>query len=423
MALERRQVRRSREALRLVVEARLSRRGRQAIGERPCQRGDRADSLGEEIGDVGVVAAEKLVAALARERDLHVLGGELRDEVGRQRRRVCERLVERIREGGEQECRVGVQSQLAVHRPVARRDGAGATELVERCLLEADRERADRLGRLLRGERGERARVDAAGEQDADWHVGEQVGADRVTKPGPALLDELCLVLAGARFERSGAGEALDGHRAVLPRERVPGLQLADVREDRERRRDGVEGEERLERVEVDVSVVERVELGGERQLAVCDAVVERFDAEPVTGEHEAAAVAVPDGDGEHPAQALPQARAPLLVAVDERLGVAAGVEPVAGALELAGELAVVVDLPVLDDDDVSVLAGNRLVAAREVDDREAAGRDRRSYPHGAGPPSQGLGGGACGTSAARAPGRRCRAVSRSRRSRTSGGV
>ncbi len=41
--------------------------------------------------------------------------------------------------------------------------------------------------------------------------------------------------------------------------------------------------------------------------------------------------------------------------------------------LQLAAQLAVVVDLAVLDDDDAAVLVGDRLVAMLEVDDREAA--------------------------------------------------
>src|SRR4051794_41206892 len=52
-------------------------------------------------------------------------------------------------------------------------------------------------------------------------------------------------------------------------------------------------------------------------------------------------------------------------------LGVAAGPEPVPRPLELAHQLAVVVDLAVLDDDDRAVLVGDRLVAARQVDRSE----------------------------------------------------
>ena len=101
-------------------------------------------------------------------------------------------------------------------------------------------------------------------------------------------------------------------------------------------------------------------------------AVVERLDPEAVAREHEPAAVGVPHRDREHPAQPLGEARAVLLVEVDEHLGVGVrGAEAVAGRLELRAQLGVVVDLAVLDDDDAAVLVGDRLVAALEVDDRQ----------------------------------------------------
>src|SRR5262249_4477600 len=83
-----------------------------------------------------------------------------------------------------------------------------------------------------------------------------------------------------------------------------------------------------------------------------------------------------PDGDREHAAEPLPEARAPLLVAVDEHLGVAPRPEAVAGALELVHQLAVVVDLAVLDDDDAAVLVRDWLVAPGQVDDRGPSRRD-----------------------------------------------
>ena len=79
-------------------------------------------------------------------------------------------------------------------RAVALGNGARAGELVERCVVEADRERAHRFGRLLRGERGERTGVDAAGEQHADGNVRDEVGADRVAQPRAALLEQVGLV-------------------------------------------------------------------------------------------------------------------------------------------------------------------------------------------------------------------------------------
>ena len=140
---------------------------------------------------------------------------------------------------------------------------------------------------------------------------------------------------------------------------------------------DGVEGEEGLERVEVELAreagqPPQRLELGGEGELARDVAVVQRLDPEAVAREHEPPPLAVPDRDGEHPAQALGEARAVLLVEVDEHLGVRVRrAEHVARALELGAQLGVVVDLAVLDDDDAPVLARDRLVAALEVDDRQ----------------------------------------------------
>ena len=145
----------------------------------------------------------------------------------------------------------------------------------------------------------------------------------------------------------------------------MPGRELADVAEDRVRRRDRVEGEERLERVEVDLAARQRPQLRREAQLVAAVPVVERLDPVAVAREHEAAPPRVPDRDREHPAQPLGEAEPVLLVEVDERLGVAARAELVPGALELAAELRVVVDLAVLDDDAASVLVRDRLVAVR----------------------------------------------------------
>src|SRR4029077_14669330 len=99
------------------------------------------------------------------------------------------------------------------------------------------------------------AGVDAAREEHADGNVGDEVGADRVSEPCAALLDELRFVLVVARRQRSGPGESVEAERPGFPRESVPRLQLPDVAEDRERRRHGVEREERLERIEIDLAL------------------------------------------------------------------------------------------------------------------------------------------------------------------------
>ena len=170
------------------------------------------------------------------------------------------------------------------------------------------------------------------------------------------------------RGHRRRPREALEPVRAVrlLPDEQVPGRQLADVAEDRQRRRDRVEREERLERVEVDLAARQRAQVGREREPAGGRAVDERLDPEAVAREHEPPPARVPERDGEHAAQERREAVAVLLVEVARaprcRRACGSGGPP----LELAAQLAVVVDLAVLDDRDRPVLV------------RRAAGRPSR---------------------------------------------
>ena len=91
-------------------------------------------------------------------------------------------------------------------RAVALGDQPRVGELVERALLEADRERPHRLGALLRRERRQRGRVDPAREQDADGDVGEQVRPHGVAQPRPQLLDQLGLVVLAQLVDRDRRG-------------------------------------------------------------------------------------------------------------------------------------------------------------------------------------------------------------------------
>ena len=165
----------------------------------------------------------------------------------------------------------------------------------------------------------------------------------------------------------------------------MPGRQLAGLAKDRQRGRDRVEGEERLERVEVDLPARQRAQLGGELEPVRVRAVVERLDPVAVAREHEATSRRVPERDREHPAQAPREGGPFLLVEVDEHLGVAVRGEAVAGALELRAQLGVVVELAVLDDVNRAVLVRDRLVAGLQVDDREPAGsQSDRPFDEGA---------------------------------------
>ena len=189
---------------------------------------------------------------------------------------------------------------------IALRDGPRSVQLVVRRFLEADRKRAQCFRGFLGGERRQRAGVHTPGEEDADGNIRDQVRAHRVAQPGAAFLDELGFVLVVPCGQRACARVALDLDAAVVPAECMPGQELANVLEDRERPRHDVEREERLECVEVDLPFRQRVELGRERQLALDVAVIERLDAEPVARQHESPLARVPHRDREHAAKAFP---------------------------------------------------------------------------------------------------------------------
>ena len=265
-------------------------------------------------------------------------------------------------------------------RAIALGNQSSICAFVEAAFWKADGEGVHRFGRLLRRERREHRRVDTARQEHADRHVREKVRPHGVAQPRAQLFDELGFVVASQLIDRHRPRTrvALDAERtALLPDQHVPGRELARVAEDRERGRNRIEGEKCLERVEVDLALRQRAELGCELERVPAVAVVERLDAVAVACEHEPPASRVPERNREHAAQPAGVLGPVLLVEMQVHLGVAVRAKRMAVALELAPQLRVVVDLAVLDDDTRAVLVRDRLIASREVDDREPPGPER----------------------------------------------
>src|SRR5262249_53344588 len=95
-------------------------------------------------------------------------------------------------------------------------------------------------------------------------------------------------------------------------------------------------------------------------------------DAEPIPNQKKPAVRRIPQGDCEHPAEAIDGLLAPLFVRVDDDFRVAVRAERVTSGLEVAANVGEVVDLAVEDDPDRPVFVGERLIARREVDDAQA---------------------------------------------------
>ena len=160
----------------------------------------------------------------------------------------------------------------------------------------------------------------------------------------------------------------------AVGRRQFPGLL-----EDGARFGDVAEGKVFLDGAGVDVTLEaamgkQRFEFRPEEEGAVVEQGVEqRFDAEPVSGEKQGFAVAVPEREGEHAAEAVDTAFAPGFPGVHDDFGVAAGMKRVAQRLQFGDQFLIVVDFTVEDDADAVVFVVERLLAGGQINDRQAA--------------------------------------------------
>ena len=272
---------------------------------------------------------------------------------------------------------VGLHDLLVLPHAEMARHGARVLELVERVLVEADRRRHDAVGAARIGHRGDDGgRVDAAREERAERHVADETQPHRFGDERLELLQILILARGIAVAGERQIPVAAHRHAAALGHQQMRRRQLEDPRVHRLRRRHVLKRKVGVERFGAPaarhVGILEqRFDLGAEGDARGGRAVIERLDAEPIADEEQPALRLVPQREGEHAAEAIDRAVAPLLVRVHDHLGVRVRAEPVAVRLELGADLGEVVDLAVEDDPDRAVLVRQRLIAGRKVDDAE----------------------------------------------------
>ena len=114
-----------------------------------------------------------------------------------------------------------------------------------------------------------------------------------------------------------------------------------------------------------------RLGLRREEEQPTAVPVIERLFPESVARHEQTTLRVVPDGEGEHPGEALDTRLAVDRVRVQDHLGVAPRSEPTPPGLELGAQLAEVVDLAVEDDPVPSGGVAHRLPAGYEIDDRQ----------------------------------------------------
>ena len=241
-----------------LEEARGAEDGRAALAPSRRQRAQQPRSGGRgrsrhalRQADRGVplVPGERLVAAVADERDRHLAPRRLADEEERQRRLVAERLVECGRQPRQRRSGVRLEDDLLVPRRVALRHRARERPLVVAVVREPDGERAHRLRRRRGHERDDDGRVDPAGEERAERDVGREALPHRVGDGLPHPLQP------GAVLERLVGGPrlpvALDPLRPALRHEQRGGREAVDAAQAGAVAGDVLEREIRVERGEV----------------------------------------------------------------------------------------------------------------------------------------------------------------------------
>ena len=364
--------------------------------QRQCHRRERGrNPVGDgrvAMAEVGGVAGEQFVAALARQDDRDVLRGVLRQQPGGQQARVAKGLIHAPGPVAERAfARSHVHPDLVMVGPERVRDTRCEWRLVVARMVDAHAEggeaRAVRPGREHRDETG----VDAARQEDTERHLAGDPRCDRVRERFTSGGDQgLVARVVGQRGAWGGVYErvpwapiAPDAFEAVLDDQHVRGRQLPDrgvsrviareraVHEEaRERRGSGRPGHPRQRE--------QRARFGCEGESASVRRHEQRLLAGAIARERQGAGRAVPQGDREHAVERFGEVVVALLEQVREQCCVGAGCEVVPARQKSVLELAVVVDLAVRDADDVAGLVREDASRLVRCDDREP--RD----PHGA---------------------------------------
>ena len=285
--------------------AELPREPQREIRDGPRQR---ARERRVPVAEVGGVAREQLVAPLAGQHHRHVVRGVPRQQPGGQHARVAQGLVHARRPRGE--------GQFALDRPhrdlvVLRADALchapGERGLVVSRMIQPQAERGEGPAPRARGQYPDQPRIDAAGQEHPERHIGRHARGDRARERVARGGDQR--VVARVRGQRG---------RVRAPHDRVPRAPVAARALDRILGHQDVRGRQLPDRVvrtiltrEAAVHEVarerggrglsrdprqheQRARLGGEREPAAVRGHEQRLLAGAVAGQRQRARAPVP---------------------------------------------------------------------------------------------------------------------------------
>ena len=269
----------------------------------------------------------------------------------------------------------------------------GALGFIVAAFMEADGEGLHRPRALRLHQRDHGRGIDAAGQERTKRHVGDHPQLDGIAKERVEPLDSLVWVRGGivaplaSRRDAAQVPEAFRRRRQTLAqRQDVTGSKLLRLAIDGARLRDITVAQVADDRIVVDRRSprgggAKRLELRRKQNPLRRRRVVERLDAEAVACQHQASRLAVPQREGKHADRALDRGfDAPQRAGFKQHFGIGIAAHRTAGRLQLAADVAVIVDFAVEGDDVTPIRRMHRLRAAgTEIDDGEPALTERHA--------------------------------------------
>jgi hypothetical protein len=238
-------------------------------------------------------------------------------------------------------------------------------------------EGTDRLAMVPCRKAEHRAGIETAAQIAADRNIGPEAQADRLLERVPEL--GRVIGVGALRPRRIGLGivEIPIAHHLDVP------IAGDEVMARRHLEHAVIKGAHRMPaRLEMVVERLgiparrhtggeERLHLGGEIERATVPGIEQRLDAEPVARSEEQTVALVEQDKGEFAAQTVQALRTEIFVEMKRNLAVGAGPQAVTGSLKRPLDRLIAVELAIDDDPCPFVLAGDRLVSRRKIDDAE----------------------------------------------------
>ena len=253
--------------------------------------------------------------------------------------------------------------------------------LVKLRILEGDRERAQRRIRVVANQGDDGRGIQAAAQVGTDRHVSTQLQAHGIDKQIAQRSNGV--IERRKRNRRAALGKAPvpvagDGLATVfLNRQQMPGRQAAypfknGIRLDRGPERQCLHQSKRIDAGLLRLNCMQRLDLGGEPEAPATSPVEQRANADAVAHQQQAAALGIPQCNGELAVEVLDKAFTIAVVEVQDDFGVGFGAEPVPHGQQRFAQFDVVEDLTVEAHPDAATRIAHRLGTIDQINDGQA---------------------------------------------------